>query len=280
MHSARNVARVRRDEAAAAERVEAERTRLKREKLAALRSPASGGSDSGNKATDGPASGNHGDLNDVSAFELGELKRLHEDGSNDHHRRRKEPDQNAPASSTNFNQSSSSGSYSGKSSNRDVEFDYGKNGSVVSLLLGQHSQGVAPASSSRDNVSSAMIPNLPRPEYHESKPRYSLQGYPCNTRSKSELDPLAGMLRGVAATEAYEREHGKSHRSAAKHGERASNRIKRHRRERSKDKDCNSDGHRVHKFHHGRHCKSSNNSNGHGNGRHSEKDIIIRDRKS
>jgi hypothetical protein len=279
VHSARNVARVQRDEAVAAERAKVERAYLKREKLAALRGPASSGSDSGNKATDQPAKDNYIDLHDFGAFELEELKHLHEDGPSDHRRRHKEPDQNSIASSINFNHSNSSHSYSGKNSNRDVKFDYGENGSVVSLLLCQNYQNAARAGSSHDNISSAMTPNLSHSGYQESKQNHKLQGDLCNTRSKTELDPLAGMLRGIAATEAYERERGKSHRPAAKHRERESKRTRRHINERSKYKDRDRDEHRVHKSHHGRHCKSSN-SQRHVSGHRSERDISSRGKRS
>lgn len=279
VHNARNVERVRRDEAAAAKRAEAERTHLKREKLAALRGPARGGIESGSRASDRSASGNWTGLSDVGAFELDELKRLHEDDSNGHYSSRKEPDQNATASSTNFDHNSSRRSYSDKTSNRDVQFEYGENGSVVSLLLGQHSQGVARADSSHDNVSSSMIPNFQGPGYQESKLHRNLQGDSRYARSKAELDPLAGMLRGVAATEAYEREHNKSHQSAANPGKKSSSRTRRHRHEHNKDKERDRDGHRVHKSRHSRHYKSSSNSQRHENRHRSERNISSRDRK-
>lgn len=247
VYNARNIERVRRDEAASAERAEANRVVAKHAKLAALRDSTK--RNSSDKAKTHSVSDNNSGMNELGFLELEELKRIHGRGAD---------------RTQDFNQKvAAENNYDTINGESEMNFgpDYGKTGSVMELLLGRQSNSV----NQENNNNSKSHGNFKDIVTSESQRQgllpHSQQELTYDSRSKVALDPLAEMLRGVAATEEYEHERSKSHRKV-NHSDRTYNRRNQQHKSRNdvKDKRSDLDVHKVHKTHHSRHSHRTSSS--------------------
>lgn len=249
VYNARNIERVRRDEAASAERAEANRVAAKQAKLAALRDSTKRRNSHAAKKTQSVNDSNS-EVNELGFFELEELKHIHEKGAG----RTKDFNQKVAAENN----------YDSINGESEMNFgpDYGQSGSVMELLLGRQSISVNQENKNKNSKSHGNFKDIVTSgSQRQGFLPHSQQGCTSDSRSKVALDPLAEMLRGVAATEKYERERSKS-RKKISHSDRTYNgRNHQHKSSNDiEDKRSDLDVYKVHKTHHSRHSHRTSSS--------------------